>query len=224
MQLLADGLRIDCLMVGSVIIGWLVPLLLLVLVLIGAWIGVRWAFSDELGALRSTALFSGLATRQLRSILRSMVPIEFPPGTTVVREGEQGDSFYLIKAGRARLLVRGEERAVLGPGTYFGEISVIDGGARTATVVAADKLSALELKANALRRLLRGYPSISRLIFLRLRTLLREENAPAPPAEDAPVDQAVLVDLCGRLRAVRDLDWSPSTPARRWRLRRGAVR
>src|SRR5437588_6257928 len=102
--------------VATVVAAWLVPLILLVLVLAGAWIGVRWAFSEELAALRATALFSGLSTQQLRSILRSMVPIEFAPGATIVREGDEGDSFYLLRGGRARVLVRGEERATLGPG------------------------------------------------------------------------------------------------------------
>ena len=133
--------------VASVVVAWLVPAILLVLVLAGAWIGVRWAFSEELAALRSTALFSGLSTPQLRSMLRSMVPTEYPPGDTIVREGEEGHSFYLVRSGRTRLLVKGEERATLGPGTYFGEVSVIDGGVRTATVVAETKVSALELTA-----------------------------------------------------------------------------
>ena len=102
--------------IASVVAAWLVPVILLVLVLVGAWIGVRWAFSEELKGLRSTALFSGLSTTQLRSILRSMVPIEFSPGATIVKEGDAGDSFYLIREGHARLLVKGEERATLGPG------------------------------------------------------------------------------------------------------------
>src|SRR5439155_4509271 len=114
--------------------------------------------------------------------------------------------------------------ATLGPGTYFGEVSVIDGGVRTATVVAETKVSALELTAGSLRRVLQKHPSIARLVFLRLRSVLQEENAPAPQSEDAPVDQAVLVDLCRRLRTVRDLDWSPSSPGRRWRVRRSTVR
>ena len=101
---------------------------------------------------------------------------------------------------------------------------MIDGGVRTATVIARDKISALELTATALRRSLRKYPSIARLIFLRLRSILHAENAPAPHAEDTPVDEAVLVDLCRRLRTVRDLDWSSSEPSRRWRLRRSPVR
>src|SRR5438105_3591435 len=169
--------------IASVVAAWLVPVILLVLVLAGAWIGIRWAFSEELNALRSTALFSGLSTTQLRSILRSMVPIEFSPGATIVKEGDAGDSFYLIREGQARLLVKGEDPATLGPGTYFGEVSVIDGGVRTATVIARDKISALELTATALRRSLRKYPSIARLIFLRLRSILHAENAPAPHAE-----------------------------------------
>src|SRR5439155_22146843 len=85
-------------------------------------------FSEQLEAIRSAPLFNGLSTSQLRSILRSAVPVEFAAGETIVREGEDGDAFCLVKEGRAKVLARGAEKGMLAPRSYFGEISVIDGG------------------------------------------------------------------------------------------------
>jgi Cyclic nucleotide-binding domain len=210
-------------MIASQVIAWLVPAILLVLVTVASWFGIRWAFSEQIGALRSAPLFNGLSTSQLRSILRSAVPIEFGPGETIVREGEVGDAFYLVKEGTARVLARGVERGVLGPRSYFGEVSVIDRGPRTATVVADTRVSALKLTSRALLNTIERYPSIARLIFLKLRALLIAEGDSVPYAEDDSIDQSVLAELGGRLRKFHDIDWSPPAAPRRWRLRRAAT-
>ena len=203
----------------SSVTAWVVPAILFVLVVIASWMGVRWAFSHEMSALRSAPLFNGLSTRQLRSILSSAVPTEFSPGATIVKEGEASDAFFIIKEGTAKVVAGGTERATLGPRSYFGEISVIDGGPRTATVVAQTKVSALQLTSRGLTRTLERYPSITRLIFLKLRALLQAEGD-SVPSDDTAVDHSVLVDLCHRLRKYRDLDWSPPTASRRRSLLR----
>ena len=207
-------------MTASFVAAWVVPAILLVLVIVASWVGVRWAFSEQLEAIRSAPLFNGLSTSQLRSILRSAVPVEFAAGETIVREGEDGDAFYLVKEGRAKVLARGAEKGMLGPRSYFGEISVIDGGPRTATVIADSKVSALKLTSQALRRTLHKYPSMERLIFLKLRALLIAEGDSVSYDEHDPIDQSVLTELSGRLRRFRDIDWSAPPPSRRWRLRR----
>ena len=208
-------------MVASFVVAWVVPAILLVLVIVASWIGVRWAFSEELGALRSAPLFNGLSISKLRSILRSAVPIEFRPGETIVKEGENGDAFYLVKEGRAKVLVAGAERVTLGPNSYFGELSLIDRRPRTATVVAETTVSTLKLTSNGFHRMLERYPSTARLIFLKLRALLIAEGDSVPYAEEDPIDQAVLAELSGRMRKFRDTDWSAAPPTRRrWWFRR----
>ena len=148
------------------------------------------------------------------------MPIEFAPGETIVREGDDGDAFYLVKEGTAKVLARGVDKGMLGPRSYFGEISVIDGGPRTATVVADTKVTALKLTSQALRRTLQRYPSIERLTFLKLRALLMAEGESVSYAEHDPIDQSVLAELSGRLRKFRDIDWSAPAPSKRRGLRR----
>ena len=201
-------------------VAWVVPAILLVLVIVASWFVVRWVFSEQLEAIRSAPIFNGLSTGQLRSILRSAVPIEFAPGETIVREGDDGDAFYLVKEGTAKVLARGVDKGMLGPRSYFGEISVIDGGPRTATVVAYTKVTALKLTSQALRRTLQRYPSIERLTFLKLRALLMAEGESVSYAEHDPIDQSVLAELSGRLRKFRDIDWSAPAPSKRRSLRR----
>jgi CRP-like cAMP-binding protein len=207
-------------MTASFVAAWVVPAILLILVIVASWVGVRWVFSEQLEAIRSAPLFNGLLTSQLRSILRSAVPVEFAADETIVRESEDGDAFYLVKEGRAKVMARGAERGMLGPRSYLGEISVIDGGPRTATVIADSKVSALKLTSQVLRRTLQKYPSMERLIFLKLRVLLIAEGDSVSYAEHDPIDQSVLAELSGRLRRFRDMDWSAPAPSPRWRLRR----
>jgi CRP/FNR family transcriptional regulator, cyclic AMP receptor protein len=207
--------------IASVFLAWVIPAVLFALVIVASVVAVRWAFSHEMSALHAAPLFSGLSRSQLRRILGSAVPQEFPPGTTVVNQGEQGDAFYLVREGTARVMAGGSEKATLGPRSYFGEISVIDGGARTATVVAETKLSTVQLTSRALLRTLERYPSITRLLYLKLRALLQAEGDPGPYPDDAPVDHATLADLARRLRTYRDLDWSQPPPPRRRSLLRG---
>jgi ABC-type lipoprotein export system ATPase subunit len=86
---------------------------------------------------------STLDLDQLSVAASRLTPITFPPGATVIRQGAVADRFYIITQGHADVLLEhpgGQEIPVdrLGPGQYFGEIAVLRGGLRTATVRAAD--------------------------------------------------------------------------------------
>jgi CRP/FNR family transcriptional regulator, cyclic AMP receptor protein len=212
--------RFETFPTASIVIAWVVPAILFALVLLVGVLGVRWTFSHEMSALRGAPLFSGLSPQQLRRILGAAVPQEFSPGATIVTQGAASDAFYLVKDGSTRVVVEGKDRATLGPGSYFGEISVIDGGPRTATVIAETKVTTLQLTSRSLRRTLERYPSITRLIYLKLRSLLQAEGDPGQYPDDAPIDPSVLAELTQRLRKYRDLDWSPTVPPRRRTLLR----
>ena len=91
--------------------------------------------------IQRVPLFAGLDRNELERLARTFKERNFAEGETVATEGRAGVGFFVIESGQARVAVRGEERATLGPGDHFGEIALIDDNARrTATVSAATDL------------------------------------------------------------------------------------
>ena len=91
-------------------------------------------------ALQRVPLFSDLSKRELTPIARAFKERQFSAGATIAREGTGGAAFFLIESGEATVSVGGKKRATLKPGDYFGEIALIDEGARTATITASTDL------------------------------------------------------------------------------------
>jgi CRP/FNR family cyclic AMP-dependent transcriptional regulator len=85
-------------------------------------------------------LFSDLDKKELKALASSMKERIFDPGDTISTEGQSGIGFFIIEDGEASVSVGGQERATLKGGDYFGEVALIDDGARTATVTARTKL------------------------------------------------------------------------------------
>ena len=90
--------------------------------------------------LQRVPLFADLDEDELRDVARLFKERHFAEGETVIREGSGGAAFFLVEEGSASVSVRGRDRGRLGPGDYFGEIALIDDGARTATIVAETDL------------------------------------------------------------------------------------
>jgi CRP/FNR family transcriptional regulator, cyclic AMP receptor protein len=86
--------------------------------------------------IQRVPLFSDLDRKELESLARTFKEREVAAGDTVVSEDSGAAGFFVIEDGTAKVTVRGEERGTLGPGDYFGEIALIDEGARTATITA----------------------------------------------------------------------------------------
>lgn len=90
--------------------------------------------------LRRVPLFADLSKREAQQIARLFKERRFAEGETVVREGSGGAAFFFIDSGEATVSVDGKQRPPLKPGDYFGEIALIDEGARTATITASSEL------------------------------------------------------------------------------------
>ncbi len=86
--------------------------------------------------LRKVPLFSGLSKKELELLARLLKEQKHPAGSTIVEDGQGGLGLYIIKEGAASVRKKGRTLARLGPGDFFGEIAVLDGGPRTASVVA----------------------------------------------------------------------------------------
>ncbi len=207
-------------MIASTITLWLVPALLALLVIAAAWVGVRWYYAEYLGSLGGVPLLQRLNARQLRSVARSAARQEFGPGDRVVTEGERGDGFYVLETGSATVSLHGDRVAALGPGSYFGEMAVIDEGPRTATIVAETATTVLHLPSSALRTLVHRDPTIGGAIAAELEQRLRNVDGEIPAASGDASGIKRLEMLAAELRRVRHEDWGAEPVERRrwWRL------
>jgi pyruvate,water dikinase len=95
---------------------------------------------DPIAALRRVELFDGMDRRQAEQIARLLKERRFAKGETVIMEGSGGSAFFIIDSGQATVSSKGVVLATLGTGDYFGELALIDGGPRSATVTAASDL------------------------------------------------------------------------------------
>jgi CRP-like cAMP-binding protein len=117
--------------------------------------------------LRKVNLFDGLATKELESVADTCKRAEFRAGANIVTQGDRSARLYVITEGTAEVRVHGTKVDEIGPGDYFGEIAVIDGEPRAATVTATSPVSALSLADFNVKALLRSMPDIG---FKMLRT------------------------------------------------------
>jgi CRP/FNR family transcriptional regulator, cyclic AMP receptor protein len=129
--------------------------------------------NEGVDMLRSVPLFHGLSRRQVAQIMKLGRELEFSPDETIVEEGLKAMDFYLIMKGNAKLRVPGRRTRMLGPGDYFGEISVLDGGPRTATITAETRVWTLRLDRSKFIPLLDRHGSIARKILVEMCARLR---------------------------------------------------
>jgi CRP-like cAMP-binding protein len=124
-------------------------------------------WSEVLGAL---PLFSRLPRRHILAIAKLAWPVDCAPGEVIVQAGDRGNSLYLMLEGRARVV--GKSR-VLRPGDFFGEMALIDGGPRSATIIAASQVRVMMLQRRAFLKALKENPQIGLAIMETLAERVR---------------------------------------------------
>jgi putative ABC transport system ATP-binding protein len=90
--------------------------------------------------LRPIELFKSLTPRQLTDVAEEMTKRHFAAGDTIIREGEPGEEFFLLSEGEVEVIRAEHEVARLGPGDFFGEVALISGEPRNATVIAVGEV------------------------------------------------------------------------------------
>jgi CRP/FNR family transcriptional regulator, cyclic AMP receptor protein len=131
--------------------------------------------------LKRVPLFSELAPEELERISRVAVPRSYPKGVRVFHEGDHSDACYIVRSGDLRVTRehsdgRAIALATLGPGDIFGELAMLDGEARSASVEALSDCELLALPAGDVRALLRGSAEITVKLVIALTRRLRESN------------------------------------------------
>lgn len=116
---------------------------------------------DVLAALRRTDLFASVGDKALKSIAQQARVVNHAAGKEIAAEGGDGAGFHLIASGTASVSIRGAAKGDLGPGDYFGEVSLIDGKPRSATVVATSALTTVALATWNFRPILEEEPGVA---------------------------------------------------------------
>jgi CRP/FNR family cyclic AMP-dependent transcriptional regulator len=133
---------------------------------------------DLVERLARVDLFAGFSRKSLLRLTRSGREVQRGPGYEVASEGGGAAGFHLILEGRGHVEVGGVARRDLGPGEYFGEISLVDGKPRSATVRAGDDgLRTFAIPVWEFRALLDDHPELTRALLDNLCARIRSIEA-----------------------------------------------
>jgi CRP-like cAMP-binding protein len=123
--------------------------------------------------IASVPLFESLSKRHLKKIASLTSTVDFQAGDVVIQEGEPGDSFFVTVSGQARVLSGGKTLHRLIPGDHFGEISLLDGGVRSASVVADTPLSLLRLSRGPFLKMVKDDADLARALLASIARMVR---------------------------------------------------
>ena len=124
--------------------------------------------------LAGCPLFRGIDAAGLAALADVATAVEFPAGHVIARQGEIGTGFFVVVEGMVRVVRDGEVIAHLGPGEFFGELSVLDRMPRNASVAAEAATTCLALASWDFEKVLLEQPSLTLFILRGVATRLRE--------------------------------------------------
>jgi CRP-like cAMP-binding protein len=127
--------------------------------------------------LRHVPLFTRVDDRGMKLLAGSFTERSFKDGATLTAEGKGAAGFFVIETGSAVVTIDGAERRTLGPGDYYGEIALVDGGVRTATITATSDGKAYGLSAWQFRPLVEENTTIAWPLLEALAARIREIEA-----------------------------------------------
>jgi CRP-like cAMP-binding protein len=130
-------------------------------------------WTDELAAV---PLFSELPRRHVRHLAKLAKIQRLPKFTAIVREGQRGDAFYLILEGSAVVRAAGKRPARLKAGDFFGELALLDGLPRSATVEAAEEVLVARIGRSDFMRMLEEDPKVSVVLLRTMASRLRSSE------------------------------------------------
>jgi CRP/FNR family transcriptional regulator len=136
---------------------------------------------ETIALLRRVPVFSTLSFEELQRVALVAMPRRFEAGEVVFKEGDEGSTCYIVRSGRARAIRehpdgRSITLAHFEPGDIFGEMAMLDGERRSATVETTEGTEAIAILSADMHRLLREYPDISVKLIAALGQRLRDTN------------------------------------------------
>jgi len=169
---------------------------------------------DTIALLHRVPVFSTLSPEELEHVAQVAMPRRFQAGEIVFKEGDEGSTCYVVRSGRARAVRehpdgRSITLAHFGPGDIFGEMAMLDGDRRSATVESIDETDAVAILSADMHRLLREYPDISVKLIAALGRRLRDTNERLARQSFQTVQSrvaAVLAELVASAREERETE------------------
>ncbi len=137
---------------------------------------VRFHKDERITQLRGISLFSGCTNEELRRIASLQSRYEVKRSEVLVQHGMPGEECFVIVDGRATVLRNGIQLAQLGPGDFFGELAPLDGGPRTATVVADSDMLLLVISRPEFSLLRTSFPTVSGRLLAEMGARLRRAD------------------------------------------------
>ncbi len=161
--------------------------------------------------LGTVPLFRELDRAALRSFGEITREHKYGKGTVIVSEGDPGDALYIVRTGEVKVVLVAEDGRevilkVLGVGSHFGDLSLIDGQPRSAHVIATHTSSLLVLRRSDFRRQVEAQPQVAWALLLELSGRLRQA--------DNTIGSLVLLDVPGRVARVLVENATPGQPAK----------
>jgi CRP/FNR family cyclic AMP-dependent transcriptional regulator len=127
--------------------------------------------------IANVPLFSGLSDRELRSLAQRAEQVSLDAGTTIVTEGEAGSEYFVLLSGAAKISKRGRTAGKLGPGGSFGELALLTGTPRAATVVTTEPSEVMVLQRRDFIALLDDFPKMTRKMLTALATWVAQNDS-----------------------------------------------
>jgi CRP-like cAMP-binding protein len=135
--------------------------------------------NSKLDHLANVKMFSSLNRKELGLIEKACDLVRVKPGTEIVSEGKIGHEFYLILKGEASVRRGRRKVATLGPGSYFGEMALLDRGPRSATVVAETDVELAVISQREFMAVLDRVPPVAHKLLVSMAARLREADSKA---------------------------------------------
>ena len=123
--------------------------------------------------LGAAPLFTGVDEAGLGMVAERAIEVDFAPGQVIARQGDVGTGFFIVASGSVRVVRDGATIATLGPGEFFGELSVLDGQPRNAQVVAAEPTTCLALASWDFEAIVTEDPKVALAVMRGLAGRLR---------------------------------------------------
>lgn len=129
---------------------------------------------ETAAVLGRVPLFADFSRRHLERLARDTDELTFAPGERIVQEADPGETLYVVLSGSGTVTRKGRKVGRVVPGDFFGELSALDGGPRTATIVAETPMRVLRLFRRTLAAQLRDEPQLSLKLLTGMTRRVRE--------------------------------------------------